>query len=198
MMIQLSMGSGFQRTLTQLGRMGADVITACDEGLEDGGRIVAANIVENYLSGQTLKRRTGNLARAVDAWLKQSGVLTIGVHEDAAVNDYAWLLTDEKKTIRPKKGKFLAIPIAENLTGSGVARYNSPREVEGGFFIKSKSGKLLFGYQKGKTKRAKFRPLFVLVKSVTIQGSGALPDGVMDKLDDIAAAIETKINTRLN
>ena len=103
MMVQLSMGSGFQQTLAQLSRMGADVITACDEGLEEGGRITTTHIVENYLSGQAMKRRTGNLARAVDAWLKQSGVLTIGVAEDAAVNDYAWLLTDQEKTIRPKK-----------------------------------------------------------------------------------------------
>lgn len=32
-------------------------------------------------------------------------------------------------TIRPKRGKFLAIPIEEGLTPAGVARFRSPRDV---------------------------------------------------------------------
>jgi len=49
----------------------------------------------------------------------------------------------------------------------------------------------LFGFKRGK--KGKFRPLFTLVKSVLVQGTGALYDGVMDSLDDIGGAIETEI-----
>jgi len=78
-----------------------------------------------------------------------------------------------------------------DTSGTGVARFTSPRQVEDGFFLKSKRGQLLFGRKNGK--RGKFRPLFVLVTSVFVQGSGALYDGVMASLDDIADAIETEI-----
>ena len=101
-------------------------------------------------------------------------------------------MSDEQKTIVPKKSKFLAIPIGENLTGAGILRFTSPRQVSGGFFIKSKTGSLLFGYKRGK--RGKFRALFVLVKSVLVQGSGALYDGVTESLDDISSAREKRID----
>jgi len=154
MMIQLEMGPGFDQARAELGSMGRHLLVAVSEGLEDAVGIAAATVQENYLTGQSLKTRTGLL----------------------------------KKT--PKKGKFLTIPIGENLTGTGITRFSSPRQVEDGFFVKSK-GRLFFGRKQGK--RGKFRPLFVLVKSVFVQGSGALYDGVMDSLDDMSGAIEDQI-----
>ena len=118
----------------------------------------------------------------------------VGIQENAAVSKYAWLLTDEQKTITPKKSKFLAIPIGEGLTGSGVARYDSPRDVPNGFFVRT-GGQLLFGYKNGK--KGKFRALFVLVKSVLVQGSGALYDGVNECVDKITENIQTKIDERI-
>ncbi|KKK60377.1 hypothetical protein LCGC14_3024980, partial [marine sediment metagenome] len=125
-------------------------VEAVNSGLEKGVKFAAAHVVENYITGQSLKRRSGNLARAVDGWLDAPGDGVVGVRPGSAVDDYAWLLGDERKTITPKKGKYLTIPIGENLTGSGVARYSSPRQVPDGFFIRSKKGKLLFCYRKGR------------------------------------------------
>lgn len=191
MMISLEMGSGFQQTLDTLGEVGQAVVDAADRGLGKGVKIAAGNVAENYLTGQSLKRRTGNLARAVDGWMTGKFHGVVGVHDDAAVSKYSWLLGDEQKTITPTKGKFLAIPIGENRTPSGVAKFNSPRDIEGGFFIKSK-GKLLFGYKRGK--KGKFRPMFTLVKSVLVQGTGALYDGVLESADDITQAMQTEIS----
>jgi hypothetical protein len=151
-------------------------------------------IVENHLTGQALKRRSGNLARAVDSWPVTDTDVVVGVRPDAAVGRYKWLLGDEQKTIVPKRSKYLAIPIGEALTASGVPKYSSPRDVQDGFFIKSK-GRLLFGYKKGK--KGRFRPLFILVKSVFVQGTGALADGVAESIDDIGSAIETEISKRI-
>jgi len=190
MIIKLQMAKGFDRTVDKLGSMGRDVIEACSKGLDTGVKNAAGHVSANFLMGQALKSRTGLLAKAVTGWLEGKLDGVVGVRPGTAVDKYKWLLGDEQKTITPKNAKFLAIPIGENLTGAGVVRKPSPRDVPDGFFVKTK-GKLLFGYKKGK--RGKFRPLFTLVKSVLVQGSGALADGVMDSIDDITAAMQTEI-----
>lgn len=195
MKLVMEMGPGYGHAVRRLGRMGQAIIDACAEGLEIGAKIAAGHVVSEHLSGQDLKRRTGDLARAVDGWMEGDTEAVIGVRENSAVDRYAWILGDEQKTITPKNSKFLAIPIGEGLTSAGAARFKSPREVEGGFFIRSKKGQLLFGYKKGK--RGKFRPLFVLVKSVLVQGTGSLYDGVMESMDDMGQAIERAIDRRL-
>lgn len=189
--MQLEISPESKKTVAELSAMGTNVLQALSDGLFKGSKLAAGNVVWNYLSGQSLKRRTGALSRAVDGWLLKPLEAVVGVRENAAVAKYAWLLTDEEKTITPKRAKFLAIPIGEGLTKAGVARYASPRDVPKGFFVKSKTGHLLFGYKRGK--RGKFRALFVLVKSVFIQGSGALYDGVYDSTDEMAGQIETEI-----
>lgn len=193
MIIQLEMGPQFQSVVAELGSMGAAVVEAVSIGLEKGVKIVAGKVSRDYLSGQALKRRTGSLARAVEGWTEGDFDGVVGVRENAAVDKYKWLLGDEQYTIRPKNAKFLTIPIGENLTGAGVARFSSPRQAPDGFFVKTK-GKLLFGYKKGT--RGKFRPLFVLVKSVFVQGTGALYDGVLDNVDDITDQMDNEIESK--
>jgi hypothetical protein len=193
MNIQLEMGPNFPRVVKELGSMGRAVLQACSEGLKKGVKLAAGKVASNYLSGQALKRRTGRLAAAVDGWMEDDFEGVVGVRENSMVSKYAWLLGDEQKTIVPKRAKFLAIPIGEGLTPAGVARFSSPRQVPGGFFVKNK-GRLLFGYKRGT--RGKFRPLFVLVKSVFVQGSGALFDGVMDSLDDITDSMQAEIDRK--
>ena len=192
MQVQLQMGSEFQRTIAELSEAGNAILAAVTRGLFKGAKSTASNIVADRLSGQDLKRRSSNLAREVDGWMAGDTEAIIGIQEGSVVDKYKWLLGDEDKTITPKNAKFLCIPIAENLTGAGVARYSSPREVPEGFLVQSK-GKLLFGYRKGKTSRAKFRPLFTLVKSVFVQGTGALAEGVLDNVDNMTSEIESEI-----
>ena len=164
MRIQLSLGKDYDRTVKELGEMGRNIQKAAAVGLTDAAKFAASHVVETQLTGQKLKRRTGHLAEALDGWSVAPDDALVGTREDAAVNSYAYLLSKQTKTITPKKAKFLTIPIGENLTGAGVARFSSPRQVPDGFFIQSK-GQCLFGYKKGK--KGKFRPLFVLKKSVT-------------------------------
>ncbi len=191
-MIMIEKGPGFDGVVADLGAMGQRVLDATSESLALSVELTAAHIQDNYLTGQALGTRTGFLKKAVGGWMEGPLDGVVGVREGSGVDKYKWLLGDEQKTITPKRGKFLAIPIGEALTPAGVvkAKFASPRLVDDGFFIRSK-GKLLFGYKRGK--RGKFRPLFVMVKSVLIQGSGALYDGVMDKVDDIGRAMEDAI-----
>jgi len=196
MIISLETTPEFHQRVKELSRAGKDILAALTRGLKDGVEDAAANVQENYLTGQSLKSRTGTLRRSVTGWLQDESTGAVGVAENAGASKYAWLLTDEQKTIRPKSGKFLTIPIGENLTGSGVPRWTSPRQRPDGFFVKSKAGKLLYGYKNGK--KGKFRPLFVLVTQVTVKGSGALYDGVFDSLDDITGSMQKEIDEVLN
>jgi len=179
--------------MADMSQMGKTIAAAIRAGLDAGTKAAAGHVSSEYLTGQSLKSRTGFLRKAVTAWMMADDHAVVGVPADTAVEKYKWLLGDETKTIRPKSGRFLAIPIGENLTAAGVARYPSPRDVPNGFFIRT-GGKLLFGHRLGKTERARFRPLFVLVTSVTITGSDALAKGVLDKRDAIADAINTEID----
>ena len=192
MLIQLEMGPGFAGVVRDLGTMGKAVVKAAGVGLGKGVKRAAGLVVSDYLTGQSLKRRSGDLARAVDGWREAPLEAVVGVRPASAVDRYKWLLGDEPiPPIRPTKGKFLAIPIGEGLTATGRAKYDSPYQVDNGFFVKT-GGKLLFGYKRGK--KGKFRPLFSLVKSVLVQPTGALWDGVNDSLDDITAEMQTEID----
>ena len=195
MMITLELGPIFDKTVRELGSMGQALQEAVSKGLEKGLKLATSNVIENHLTGQDLKSRTGNLRRAIDGWMEDKFAGVVGVRENSAVDAYKWILGTETKTILPKRGKFLAIPIGENLTGAGVARYTSPRQVSEGFFFKGKSGGLFFGIKHGK--KGKVRPYFSLVPSVTIVGSGALAAGVLDSVDDMTGAIETEIKERM-
>jgi len=175
--------------------MGGAVIKACSKGLGKAVNLAAGNVKANYLSGQSLFRRTGHLAASVAGWLVGELDGIVGVPEPSVTDRYKWLLGDEEKTIVPVKARFLCIPIGENLTGAGVARFSSPRQKPEGFFIHT-HGRLLFGYKQGK--KGKFRPLFALVKSVLVQGSGALADGVLDSIDDMTTAVQTEIDTAVS
>lgn len=200
-MIVLELGPDYRKTIADLGAAGKAVAEATSEGLGKGAQLAAAHVQENFLSGQYLNRRTSNLARSIMGWLESKFEAVIGVVPNSAVDKYKYLLGDETKVITPKKGKYLAIPIGEALTSAGVvkAQYaDGPRSVPEGFFIQSKKGQLLYGYKRGTTGRGKFRPLYVLKKSVTVYGTGALGDGVEESIDDMTLAIQKKIDQKLN
>ena len=199
MMIQIEMGPDFPAVVASLGAAGQAVLEAADRGLNDGVKIAASNVVNNYLSGASskgysLKSRSGDLARAVQGWMDGPLHGIVGTREASAVEHYKWQLGEDQFTILPKKGKFLAIPIDRSLTDTGrlKGKYSGGlRSIEGGFFVKSK-GRLLFGIKQGK--RGKFQALFTLVTSVLAQGTGALWDGVNDSLDDITDSMQSEID----
>jgi hypothetical protein len=194
MMIQIEMGSGFAQTILELKNTGPAVVDACSRGLGKAVVYTAAYIVQNYLSGQALKTRSHLLKENLQGWMEAPLDGVIGVHPNQGVDKYKWLLGDESKTIFPTKGKFLAIPIGEALTGAGVlkgAYSGGLRSITEGFFVSTK-GRLLFGYKVGK--KGKFRALFTLVKSVFIQGSGALLDGVLESQDEMTDILQEEID----
>lgn len=193
MMIKLDIGDTLRQAIAATDKASVAIAEGVAAGMGEGAKIAASMVSTNYLTGQRLKRRTGNLSRSVEGWLEGKYQAVIGVRENAAVNHYKWILGSGNKTITPKKGKYLAIPIGENLTGAGVARFSSPRQRPDGFFVRA-GGQLLFGYKVGK--KGKFRALFAMVTSVTIEGSNALYDGTLANLSAFTDAINRNIDVR--
>ncbi|HAL45686.1 MAG: hypothetical protein A2Y12_06155 [Planctomycetes bacterium GWF2_42_9] len=186
--------------ISEGGSMGNAIANAVSQGLAVGSKLAAGNVIKNHLLGQDLKKRSGDLARAVDGWKESAFDAVVGVRENSAVDRYKYLLGDEKVTITPKRAKFLAIPMPDALTEAGVLqgdyRAGSGQSlkdiIENSFLMKSKSGGLFIAKKFGKTDRS-IKPLFILKKSVVVMGTGALAAGVLESADDITNEIANKI-----
>lgn len=206
MQIVLELSENTKQTIRQMADDGKNLAGAVSRGLHQGVIGAATNVSRNFLSGQSLKMRRGNLAKAVTGFMAGEYDGVVGVNPDSPeagiVSKYQWLLGDETKVIKAKKpGGMLAIPIGKDMGGYALTGAGNLKDEYGGsgslrdrlpnaFVIKS-NGRLLLGIQP--TKRSKFKPLFVLVPSVTVMGSGALYDGVSDSLDNITESINNEI-----
>jgi len=134
---------------------------------------IEREILTGYASGTgpaTLGVRSGRLRssvrreiKAVGPWLSgrvfiegksRTNPVYAGVHEFGA-------------TIRPTRGRYLAIPLGAARSGAAGGVSKGPRDFAGGFFFRSRAGNLLFGVRTG-GRVGRLIPLFVLKESVRI------------------------------
>ncbi len=74
------------------------------------------------ITGSALMDRNNSIVLSLRAGGREHGVKYAGIHEHGG--------RDGTGIIKPKKGKFLTIPVHDSLTtGAGVARYASVRDV---------------------------------------------------------------------
>ncbi len=129
-------------------RAPAEVGRALDRSLLDIGRKFEKHIVKNRLRGSTgsgrVGKRTGSLRNSFGVNHQSAGsssVMHVGFGPPAArwtgaAKKYAAVHEGlAESPIRPKRRQFLAIPVADNLTGAGVARINSPLKLADAQFI---------------------------------------------------------------
>lgn len=167
----------------------------------------AGRISRNYLSGQRLKRRSGNLARSITGRGELVGgvpALRIGVFRGPALK-YAGVQEYGTKgknpdspypTIVPKRAKALAIPTGPALTAAGNARVDSPRQwPEELFFVPMRRGRLV-GLLMQRTRDGSI-PVFKLMSAVDIAPKFYLRDGVQDAIPDIRAGLVELLKARL-
>jgi hypothetical protein len=150
------------------------------------------------MAGQTTRTATASRTGALaDAYAYELGpaegqqqTLDVGVIRpgtDAKTLAYARVHEHRGTTIiKPKRAKYLAIPLDDAKTARGVAR-GGPRDFADTFVKRSKAGNLVI-YQ---DRADQIVPLFVLVRSVRVKGRPALrPTAKEQIMPEIQAGVE--------
>lgn len=111
----------------------------------------------------TMARRSGNTMRAVADSVRVQGSKLSDVQ--GMIGGPVYLRIHEYGgTIRPKRAKYLAIPLPEALDSRGVPKRRGPRDWKNTFVAKSKKGNLLIFQKRGKD----IVPLYALKSEVRI------------------------------
>jgi hypothetical protein len=114
-----------------------------------------------------LARRTGRLAGSIRGVVRDdlSASVSAGLHGSPVA--YA-RVQERGGTIRPRRGRYLAVPAGPARTAAGVSRYASPRDVPGLRFVPWRGSGMLVK-ETGKGKNKSIEPWFFLVRSVTLK-----------------------------
>jgi len=168
MRIEVKLTAESRQTIERIRRRPAELTAAIEQGLKQAGHVAAGVVIDKVLSGQVLKRRHGDLARAVASRAEGSGLDTIayvGVTKGRATKYAAKL--ERGGIIRPDTKQFLAVPLKAALTATGRPRYpRGPKSVPGLFLITSRAGNKLLVRKTGDGRA--FTPMYVLKTSVRI------------------------------
>lgn len=174
---------GAEQVLINLKQLSAKFLVKAKRIININARLLQSYIRTEKMTGGTsdtrLKVRSGRLRASVilvKTEMKESSIeggVSIGtVYGRVHVGSKG-----QVTTIRPRKGKYLALPLPDAMTGAGVAR-GSPKGGPWGdtFVRKSKAGNLIIFGQRKITKgkragelRSQVVPLFLLKKQVTIK-----------------------------
>lgn len=162
--------------------------------------------LKNYNRFSSLKRRTGHLSRSIGSIVVQEqgelvGIVGSGVRTGSRVR-YADI-HERGGVIRPKRAKYLTIPIGKSKTKAGVGRF-SARDIMGGFteydktaVFRSKKGNLIYWGVKKLKKGNRLEPLFVLVKSVTIPARRYMSMTAKANTDKVMKRLQARIQEHL-
>jgi len=163
--------------------------------LQRWGQEWHGKMLDRFRGGDALSTRTGGLKRSLKHAVTGSGLSDLKLSMVAAGVNYA-RIQEFGGVIKPKTGRFLAIPTEQNKTSAGVPRIPSPRALieanpgrtffhrnEGGdgaltlFLIldKGQKGAIAKGRLSGALggHKASFVPMFTLVRQVEIPGPKA-------------------------
>lgn len=116
----------------------------------------------------SLSRRTGNLIESVKRSIKISGKFTQGGGEVRGQIGSPLIYASTQEfgaTIRPKRAKYLTIPLPAAMDSRGVMLLPRARDYPNTFVAKSRKGNLLIFQKRG---AKKIVPLFVLKREVKI------------------------------
>ena len=153
------------------------------ESFTKSGRLLMTYLKQERFTGGTTESKLGVRSGRLKASVKSMPVISKDNYIEGGT-EFGTVYgrvhvgpSGQSTTIRPKKGKFLAIPLDAAKTSAGVPK-GSPRTGPWGetFFARSKEGRLiLFGksaYSKGAkmgSTHGQIVPLFLMVKQVKVK-----------------------------
>jgi len=134
----------------------------------------------------TLSKRSGKLSASLNpSRIATSGAIASNLEVSFTLTGIA-SVHERGATIRPKRAKYLTVPLPPALTGRGLPKKPSARDWKNTFVLKSKKGNLLIVQKKGKNE---LTPLYVLKKSVTIPKRLGFEEAFMAGRDFLADKI---------
>lgn len=153
---------------------------------------------EGYLSGQRLGARSGRLRNSTSMQVTQDadGVtlrVSVGRGDDvryAAIQEYGG-------TIRPKRGRFLAIPVGPAVTPAGVTRggWESPRTAPAKLrFVPIRGGRMA---RLVIDRRNRSETAYLLVRSVTIRAKHFMRDTERAAVAAFPEALSAQLQTAI-
>lgn len=146
-----------------------------------------------------LDRRTGDLARRGFNYVVQEekGRMVLRVFSSikyALLHEYGSAGLPGG-VVRPKRSRYLAIPVGPALTPAGVARYQSPRQVQGLFVARGRrSGKLFMG----RVEQGEVKAYFLLRDSVRVPPRLRLRERWKEKAAGIVPILKKEVDKLLS
>lgn len=133
------------------------------------------------------KVRSGHLRRSIssETTLEASRVVLTLRAGEGATERYA-SAQEYGATVRPRRGKFLAIPVGRALTGAGVPRYPSPRAVPGLRFVPIRGGSMGLLVKDVGKRNARSDTYFILLRSVRVPATRYI-GRALDSIRPVAA-----------
>ena len=173
-------------------------IPAAKKGLRTFGVLFQNKFTKESLSGRPgVQRRSGDLAKSFSATVEDSGkgmrLVVWSRSKYAALQEYG-TAGMPGGVLRPKNGKYLAIPMGPALTGTGVARWKSPKDGPQLEFLRSKSGKAFLARMEG----GKLVIYYALVKSVKIEGRLSMRKKWLDMVPQGVEMVKQEIDMAIN
>jgi len=163
---------------------------ALQRGMVEGLDYAASQVV--MMADPAEHSRTGTLLNSVVGELDEPENLSgfVGVPTESPASKYAYLLTDEVKTITPVEAQALTIPIAANLTAAGAPTYPTVAALAEAFPGKVHRRGRAIGIEEAGV----FEAYFGLAASVTVQGWDVLEPGVAAAYEEMVGAVQGRVD----
>jgi hypothetical protein len=217
--LRIGMTDESKRVIERHQGRAAQLLAALSAGVDRGLRETAAYIMANkfraYTAGQrgvvngVAGMRSRSLRDSIDSVMTDDLAGNVGVRKGPAIKYARMQLGADATTIKPVSAKWLWIPVGKNLNPSGETRKSPTEALEEKLADGGRALQLLIGpggegvafmrtggkYQRGEKRgQTKGYVAFVLKKSVTVQGSDALAQGVQESAPRIRQILQEKID----
>lgn len=189
----------FSVNLKEFDALTAKMERAVIDGVTEGSFAMTNHVVSKHLTGGTtgdrLGVRSGRLRSSTHAMKTkvENGSVSGGTEVGVRYASTHIGPKGKKTTIRPRRAKFLTIPLPPALTGAGRMKYNSARNYPNLRIIKSKAGNLLLAQTGG----GQVTPFFVLKSRVDIM-TRVHPEVIEQEISPMLVRIMDKHLERIN